>query len=69
MDLTRSAADLSRFAWEFLKYPPLLKWHGRRFLKHYCQQRSLPLDLPELDARIMKPLNQRIEAGIDYWKR
>jgi serine/threonine protein kinase len=69
MDLTRTAADLSRFAWEFIKYPRFLKLHGRRFLKHYCDQRSLPFALPELDARIIEPLSQRLEAGIDYWKR
>jgi serine/threonine protein kinase len=69
MNLTRTAADLSRFAWEFVKYPSLLKWHGRRFLRYYCKQRSLPWPLSELDALIMKPINQRLEAGVNYWKR
>jgi tRNA A-37 threonylcarbamoyl transferase component Bud32 len=65
----RAVADLTRFAWEFVKYPRFLKWNGRRFLKRYCQQRRLEDSRRRLDAEISRPLMQRLATGITYWKR
>jgi len=68
-DEERAVSDLIRLAWEFVKYPRLLRWSGRRFLKRYCKQRQLEPVRRKLDAQISGPILRRLAAGMTYWKR
>ena len=64
----RAVMDLTRFAWEFVKYPRLLKWDGRRFLDRYCRQRRMEEARRRIEADITGPLTRRLVAGMTAWK-
>jgi len=64
----RAVADLARFAWEFARYPELMKGNGRRFLRRYCRMRGIEDAVEKLEAEILKPTRRRLAAGITKWK-
>jgi hypothetical protein len=64
----RAVMDLTRFAWEFVKHPRLLKWEGRRFLERYCRQRGMEAARRRLTAEIAGPLARRLAAGMTAWE-
>ena len=64
----RAAADLTRLAWEFVRYPKWLARNGRRFLARYGEQRGLPRELAAWEQAISEPIVSRLQAGKTRWK-
>jgi tRNA A-37 threonylcarbamoyl transferase component Bud32 len=63
----RAALDLGRLAWEFVRYPRVLRWNARRFLRRYCQQRHLEAALPRIEARAAGPVRERLARRAATW--
>ena len=63
----RAAMDLGRLAWEFVRYPAILRWNARRFLKRYCQQRRMENALARIEAWAARPVQERLSSRAGRW--